>query len=67
VERLVRRCGIEAVQAACPEGDARLVSHIRKQNARKEKRRAGGSEAGGSEVSLGGAVLCLCVAGWWDL
>ena len=49
VERLVRRCGLDAVTAACPEGDMRLVAHIRKQNARKERRRAGGSEAG-SEV-----------------
>jgi hypothetical protein len=54
VERLVRRCGLDAVQAACPEGEGRLIAHIRKQNNRKERRRTGGSEAG-SEV--GGRAL----------
>ncbi|KIZ06209.1 Ribosomal RNA-processing protein 12 [Monoraphidium neglectum] len=49
VERLVRRCGLEAVQAACPDSESKLVVHIRKQNARRERRRAGGSE-GGSEA-----------------
>jgi hypothetical protein len=78
VERLVRRCGVEAVQAACPDGDARLVSHIRKQNNRRERRR-GGSEAGGSEVRGGylaggggrggvrgvGSGGFLCGVGWF--
>ncbi|GBF99810.1 hypothetical protein Rsub_12563 [Raphidocelis subcapitata] len=58
VERLVRRCGQDAVAAACPDGDSRLISHIRKQNARKERRRGGseaGSEGGDLETrSLGG-------------
>jgi hypothetical protein len=49
VERLVRRCGYEAVAAACPPGDAKLLSHIRKQTSRKERRKAMGSE-GGSQV-----------------
>lgn len=50
MERLVRRCGTEPVAAACPPGDAKLMAHIRKQNSRKERRKAAGSEAG-SEVS----------------
>lgn len=49
VERLSRRCGADAVAAACPASDTRLVAHIRKQQSRKERRRAG-SQAG-SEVS----------------
>jgi ribosomal RNA-processing protein 12 len=48
LERLVRRCGVEAVAAATPEGDARLLIHIRKQQARKERRRSG--SVGGSQV-----------------
>jgi hypothetical protein len=51
VERLVRRCGYEAVAAACPPGDAKLMSHIRKQTSRKERRKAMGSE-GGSQVRV---------------
>ncbi|WIA12282.1 hypothetical protein OEZ85_012341 [Tetradesmus obliquus] len=46
VERLVRRCGYEAVASACPPGDAKLLSHIRKQASRKERRKAQGSEGG---------------------
>jgi hypothetical protein len=57
VERLVRRCGYEAVAAACPPGDAKLLSHIRKQTSRKERRKAMGSE-GGSQVRAG---RCVCV------
>lgn len=59
VERLVRRCGQEAVAAACPEGEGRLVSHIRKQNARKERRR-GGSEAGSEVRARRRGVCCVC-------
>lgn len=51
IERLVRRCGVEPVAAACPAGDVKLMTHIRKQQARKERRR-GGSEAG-SQVGAG--------------
>eukprot|EP00878_Enallax_costatus_P038953 GHUV01044457.1.p1 GENE.GHUV01044457.1~~GHUV01044457.1.p1 ORF type:complete len:407 (+),score=82.08 GHUV01044457.1:595-1815(+) len=46
MERLVRRCGVEPVAAACPPGDAKLLAHIRKQNSRKERKKAAGSEAG---------------------
>lgn len=45
IERLVRRCGVEPVAAACPPDDYKLMAHIRKQQSRKERRRAG-SEAG---------------------
>lgn len=56
VERLARRCGLDAVREACPDGEARLVAHIRKQTARKERRRAG-SQAG-SEVRTVMKGLC---------
>jgi ribosomal RNA-processing protein 12 len=78
VERLVRRCGYEAVAAACPPGDAKLMSHIRKQTSRKERRKAMGSE-GGSQVGSNTVVasnpsariyattgctgMCVCCAG----
>ena len=52
MERLVRRCGVEPLAAACPPGDAKLLAHIRKQNSRKERKKAAGSEAG-SEVCTG--------------
>jgi hypothetical protein len=51
IERLVRRCGVEPVAAACPAGDVKLMTHIRKQQARKERRR-GGSEAGSQVCAL---------------
>ena len=47
VERLARRCGYDAVAAAIPEADRKLLTHIRKERVRKDGRRA--SEAG-SEV-----------------
>lgn len=56
MERLVRRCGVDAVADACPPGDAKLLVHIRKQNTRKEKKKAAGSEAG-TEVCV--AALCI--------
>lgn len=62
VERLVRRCGYEAVAAACPPGDAKLMSHIRKQASRKERRKAMGSE-GGSQVRRGVECGLTCAAG----
>ncbi|KAG2424708.1 hypothetical protein HXX76_014284 [Chlamydomonas incerta] len=49
VERLARRCGFDAVAAVMPPGDAKLLSHIRKEAAKKQRRKAGGSE-GGSEA-----------------
>jgi hypothetical protein len=57
IERLVRRCGVEPVAAACPAGDVKLMTHIRKQQARKERRR-GGSEAG-SQVGGWDLILTL--------
>ena len=47
VERLVRRLGADAVSSAMPAGDARLLSHIRKAEARKARRKGGKSRAGG--------------------
>ena len=54
VERLCRRLGVEEVSAAAPASEAKLLTHIRKQAARKARRREGGgaSSAGGSQVSL---------------
>lgn len=48
VERLARRCGFEAMAAAMPAGDMRLLSHIRKEHARKVKRKS--ASRAGSEV-----------------
>jgi hypothetical protein len=44
VERLARRCGYDAVADAMPPGDKKLLSHIRKENVRKQRLRT--SEAG---------------------
>jgi len=58
VERLCRRLGVEAVSAAAPASEAKLLTHIRKQAARKARKReglfgnGGASSAGGSQVSL---------------
>jgi hypothetical protein len=38
VERLARRCGFDAVAAAIPEADRRLLIHIRKERSKKERR-----------------------------
>ncbi|PRW60392.1 ARM repeat superfamily [Chlorella sorokiniana] len=43
VEKLAKRCGFDAVARHMPEAHAKLLSHIRKENNRKERRR---SEAG---------------------
>ena len=48
VERLARRCGYDAVAAAMPAGDRRLLSHIQKEMLRKKRTQA----KPGSEVSL---------------
>ena len=45
VERLARRCGYDAVAAAMPAGDVRLLGHIRKEALRKQRLR-GASQAG---------------------
>ena len=39
VERLARRCGFEAVERNIPEEHRKLLSHIRKQQIRKSRRR----------------------------
>lgn len=41
VEKLARRCGFDEVEAAMPEDDTRLLTHIRKERARKATRKAG--------------------------
>ena len=48
VERLARRCGYDAVAAAMPAGDRRLLSHIQKEMLRKRRTQT----KPGSEVSL---------------
>lgn len=45
VERLARRIGFEAVAASMPASDAKLLAHIRKQGARKARKKAAGAEA----------------------
>jgi ribosomal RNA-processing protein 12 len=54
VEKLARRCGFDAVEAAMPEGDAKLLTHIRKERAHKAAKRAG---AAATEVRRS-AVIC---------
>ncbi len=44
VERLARRIGFEAVAASMPASDAKLLAHIRKQGARKARKKAAGAE-----------------------
>ncbi|KAG2487102.1 hypothetical protein HYH03_014215 [Edaphochlamys debaryana] len=47
VERLARRCGFDAVASAMPASDTRLLAHIRKEAAKRQRRKHGaGSEAG---------------------
>ena len=54
VERMARRCGFDAVAAAFPASDARLLAHIRKEQGRKQKRRDGDDDAvrGGGWLSF---------------
>ena len=62
VEKLAKRCGFEALAQHMPEAHVKLLSHIRKENNRKERRR---SEAGSqvsdpttvAGVSIGGVAL----------
>lgn len=49
LERLARRCGFEALEPHIPDAHRKLLTHIRKQTTRKERRR---SEAG-SQVGWG--------------
>lgn len=48
MERLARRCGFEALESAVPDSHRALLTHIRKQNNRRERRRADGA----SEMDL---------------
>ncbi|PNW69821.1 hypothetical protein CHLRE_19g751197v5 [Chlamydomonas reinhardtii] len=50
VERLARRCGFDAVAAVMPAGDAKLLAHIRKEAAKKQRRKGAGGSQGGSEA-----------------
>ena len=43
LERLARRCGFEALEGAVPEAHRALLTHIRKQHNRKERRRNSGA------------------------
>lgn len=42
LERLARRCGFEALEGAVPEAHRALLTHIRKQHHRKERKRNSG-------------------------
>ena len=48
VERLVRRCGYDAVAAAVPKEHAALLEHIRREQGREDKRKRAGSVASGA-------------------
>lgn len=53
VERLVKRCGYDAVAAVWPESEAKLLTAVRKEFARAARRksvRAGNESEGGTEV-----------------
>lgn len=63
VEKLARKCGFDAVQAAMPAGDSKLLTHIRKERTRKEVRKSGAAPqedgqweaaAARTQVSAGG-------------
>jgi hypothetical protein len=54
VEKLARKCGFDAVQAAMPAGDSKLLTHIRKERTRKEVRKSGAAPQVGP---LGSSVL----------
>jgi ribosomal RNA-processing protein 12 len=52
VERLVKRCGWQAVEAVTPTAHAALLTHMRREEVRNEKRRkasVAGSEFGGGK------------------
>lgn len=47
VEKLAKRCGFEVVAQHMPEAHAKLLSHIRKENNRRDARRSvAGSQVG---------------------
>ena len=60
VEKLAKRCGFDEVEAAMPEGDTKLLTHIRKERARKDARRPG---AGATEVRACSASAALPASG----
>jgi ribosomal RNA-processing protein 12 len=49
VERLARRLGPDSVAAAMPAADRRLLAHIRKQGARRDRKRGATRDGSGSE------------------
>ena len=53
LERLARRCGFEALEKYIPESHRALLTHIRKQNNRKERKK---SMRNGSEMEWVGGV-----------
>ena len=53
VERLARRCGYDAVAAAMPEGDRKLLLHIQKEQLRKKRTQS----RAGAEVRLQHVLL----------
>lgn len=60
MERLVRRCGYDAVAAAVPPAHAALLAHIRRQQGREERKKRGGSvvsEATGKTAGRAGKAL----------
>ena len=70
VERLVRRCGADAVTEHVPSEHAPLVAHIRRQQAREEKRKRAGSQAGDTlaapSVGGGGARTARGARSTWN-
>lgn len=61
LERLARRCGFEALEPHFPESHRALLTHIRKQTTRKERKR---SEADSQVRGEGQRMVCLCLYGW---
>lgn len=53
MERLVRRCGYDAVAAAVPPAHVALLEHIRRQQGREERKKRGGSVASGATGKTG--------------
>lgn len=52
LERIARRCGFEALEKAVPESHRALLTHIRKQHHRKERKK---NRNGASEMDWNGA------------
>lgn len=48
VEKLARRCGFDAVEAAMPESDTKLLTHIRKERTHRAAKKA--ADAAATEV-----------------